>query len=94
MPNARRPSGPTKPVHLEREDANEREQIEDALCGHEMTDGHHADKPSRHNPASPQAGNQDLPANRPTSDRNARSERSDAASGDRSEGRSGPRSEP
>ena len=60
MPNARRPAGPTKPVHVEREDANEREQIEDALGGAPLTDGHHAGKVGRRNPPSPTARNNDV----------------------------------
>ena len=31
MPNAKRPAGPTKPMHLEREKAIEREQMDEAL---------------------------------------------------------------
>jgi hypothetical protein len=31
MPNAKRPAGPTKPTHLVRENAIEREQIDEAL---------------------------------------------------------------
>ena len=31
MPNAKRPAGPTKPIHIERENAIEREQIDEAL---------------------------------------------------------------
>jgi hypothetical protein len=33
MPNAKRPAGPTKPTHLEREKAIEREQLDEALGG-------------------------------------------------------------
>lgn len=33
MPNAKRPAGPTKPTHIEREKAIEREQIDEALGG-------------------------------------------------------------
>ncbi len=62
MPNARRPAGPTSPTHLEREQANEREQIEDALGGPPLTDGHHAGKIGRQNPPSPQARNHDVPS--------------------------------
>ena len=31
MSNAKRPAGPTKPIHIERENAIEREQIDEAL---------------------------------------------------------------
>ena len=62
MPNAGRPSGPTKPPHLEREDADEREQVSDALGGPEMADGHHAGKIGRRNPPSPKVGPADAPA--------------------------------
>ena len=69
MPNARRPAGPTKPTHLEREDATEREQIDEALGDAQASEGTHAGKPSRHNPTSPQVGNEDRPRDEGRDDR-------------------------
>lgn len=62
MPNAGRPTGPTKPIHVEREDAAEREQVSDALGGPDMASGHHAGKVGRRNPPSPKVGPADSPA--------------------------------
>jgi hypothetical protein len=61
MPNAGQPSGPTQPTQVEREDANEREQVAEALGGPELAHGHHAGKVGRHNPPSPKVGTADEP---------------------------------
>jgi hypothetical protein len=62
MANAGRPTGPTQPTHLEREDADEREQVSDALGGPDMASGHHGGKIGRHTPSSPKVGTADSPA--------------------------------
>jgi hypothetical protein len=46
MPNANRPAGPTKPTHLVRENAIEREQIDEALgVASDHSDGNQAPTP-------------------------------------------------
>jgi len=60
MPNARRPAGPTKPTHLEREQADLREQLDEALGGAESANRTHAGKVSRENRPSPNPRNQDV----------------------------------
>jgi hypothetical protein len=63
MRNSRSPTGPGQPLNRERADADEREEVDEALNPNAERDPRDSQQPTRHQP-SPQPRNESVPRER------------------------------